>query len=102
MKMNEIEKLERKAEIVSNITTHNKVGIYCRVSSQDQVREGHSLPEQEDRLRKLCAYKNYEIIDIYIIQHQNSHRIRQTLLGYYIRVAYHPYTGGYFTSKYGS
>ena len=47
-------------------TEHNKVGIYCRVSTQDQAREGFSLPEQEARLKALCIYKGYEIVDIYI------------------------------------
>ena len=41
-------------------------GIYVRVSTEDQAREGHSLGEQEERLRKLCDYKGYKInvIDI--------------------------------------
>lgn len=34
-------------------------GIYIRVSTEDQAREGHSLDEQEDRLKKLCDYKQY-------------------------------------------
>ena len=36
-------------------------GIYIRVSTEDQAREGFSLPEQEKRLRAMCEYKNYEI-----------------------------------------
>lgn len=64
--MNFIEKERIKQEIVNNYITHERVGIYCRVSTQDQVREGFSLSEQEERLRKLCDYKEYEIIDIYI------------------------------------
>ena len=47
-------------------TEHNKVGIYCRVSTQDQAREGFSLPEQEARLKALCTYKGYQVVDIYI------------------------------------
>lgn len=57
---------EKKSIIDSNIINREKVGIYCRVSSEDQVLNGHSLDEQEDRLRKLCEYKGYEIVDIYI------------------------------------
>lgn len=57
---------QKKQEIVNNIINHNKVGIYCRVSTQDQAREGFSLEEQEERLRALCKYKGYEIVDIYI------------------------------------
>ena len=40
-------------------------GIYIRVSTFDQAREGFSLPEQEKRLRAMCEYKNYEIYKIY-------------------------------------
>lgn len=36
-------------------------GLYIRVSTEDQAREGFSLPEQEKRLRAMCEYKNYEI-----------------------------------------
>ena len=52
--------------LVDVIFNHNRVAIYCRVSSEDQVLHGHSLDEQEDRLRKLCAYKEYQIVDVYI------------------------------------
>jgi len=38
-----------------------KVAIYIRVSTEDQAREGHSLDEQECRLKKLADYKNYEV-----------------------------------------
>ena len=60
------EKERIKQEIVNSYITNERVGIYCRVSTQDQVREGFSLSEQEERLRKLCDYKEYEIIDVYI------------------------------------
>lgn len=40
-------------------------GIYIRVSTEDQAREGFSLPEQEKRLRAMCEYKNYEIYKVY-------------------------------------
>lgn len=60
------EKGKRKQAIVNSYLNKECVGIYCRVSTQDQVREGFSLSEQEERLRKLCDYKGYEIVDIYI------------------------------------
>ena len=41
------------------------VAIYTRVSTTDQVREGHSLEEQENRLKKLCEANGYIIYDIY-------------------------------------
>ena len=40
-------------------------GLYIRVSTEDQAREGFSLPKQEKRLRAMCEYKNYEIYKIY-------------------------------------
>ena len=40
-------------------------GIYMRVSTEDQAREGFSLPEQKERLIHLCKYKGYEIYDYY-------------------------------------
>lgn len=36
-----------------------------RVSTEDQAREGFSLPEQEKRLRAMCEYKGYEIYKVY-------------------------------------
>lgn len=40
-------------------------GLYIRVSTEDQAREGFSLQEQEKRLRTMCEYKNYEVYDVY-------------------------------------
>ena len=40
-------------------------GIYIRVSTEDQAREGFSLPEQKERLESFCKFKGYEIIDYY-------------------------------------
>ena len=40
-------------------------GLYIRVSTEDQAREGFSLPEQEKRLRAMCEYKGYEIYKLY-------------------------------------
>lgn len=56
----------KKQYVFDTIIEHNKAGIYCRVSTQDQAREGFSLEEQEERLRALCKYKGYEVVDIYI------------------------------------
>ena len=41
------------------------VGLYPRVSTEDQSRFGHSLDEQEDKLKQLCSFKDYEIYKIY-------------------------------------
>lgn len=40
-------------------------GLYMRVSTEDQAREGFSLPEQKERLEAFCKFKGYEIIDYY-------------------------------------
>lgn len=40
-------------------------GLYIRVSTEDQAREGFCLPEQEKRLRAMCEYKGYEVYDVY-------------------------------------
>ena len=36
-----------------------------RVSTEDQAREGFSLPEQKERLEAYCKFKDYEIVDYY-------------------------------------
>lgn len=40
-------------------------GLYMRVSTEDQAREGFSLPEQKERLETFCKFKVYEIKDYY-------------------------------------
>lgn len=41
------------------------LGIYIRVSTEDQAREGFSLGEQEEKLRQLCNYKDFEVYKVY-------------------------------------
>lgn len=41
------------------------VAIYTRVSTTDQAREGHSLEEQERRLRARCISNDYQIYKVY-------------------------------------
>ena len=36
-----------------------------RVSTEDQAREGFSLPEQKERLEAFCKFKGYQIVDCY-------------------------------------
>ena len=43
----------------------NLCGLYLRVSTEDQAREGFSLPEQRERLETFCKFKGYEIVDYY-------------------------------------
>ena len=40
-------------------------GIYMRVSTEDQAREGFSLPEQKERLEAYCKFNGYKIIEYY-------------------------------------
>ena len=40
-------------------------GLYMRVSTEDQAKEGFSLPEQKERLEALCKFKGYKIYDYY-------------------------------------
>ena len=40
-------------------------GLYMRVSTEDQAREGFSLPEQKEKLEAFCKFKDYTIVDYY-------------------------------------
>ena len=40
-------------------------GIYIRVSTEDQAREGFSLGEQKEKLLQLCNFKEYEVFKVY-------------------------------------
>ena len=40
-------------------------GIYTRVSTEDQAREGFSMGEQEERLIEYCKFKRYEVFKVY-------------------------------------
>ncbi len=42
-----------------------KCGLYMRVSTENQAREGFSLPEQREILEAFCKFKGYEIIYYY-------------------------------------
>ena len=42
-----------------------RAGLYLRVSTEDQAREGFSLPEQKERLEAYCKLNDFEIIDYY-------------------------------------
>ena len=45
-----------------------KAAIYCRVSTEDQEREGTSLQSQLEACKKLAPEKGYEVEGQYIIQ----------------------------------
>lgn len=43
----------------------NKIGLYVRVSTQEQATNGYSLDEQIDRLTKFCDAMNWENTKVY-------------------------------------
>ncbi len=40
-------------------------GIYIRVSTEDQAKEGYSLGEQLEKLKDLCKFRDYNIFEVY-------------------------------------
>ena len=40
-------------------------GVYIRVSTEDQAREGFSLGEQQEKLLQLCKFKELEVYKVY-------------------------------------
>lgn len=53
-------------EAESSGTRSIKAAIYCRVSTEDQAKEGFSLQAQEDRLRAYCMAKEWIIFKVYV------------------------------------
>ena len=54
------------SELWSQSSEEKKIaGIYIRVSTEDQAREGFSLGEQEEKLKQLCKYKGFEVFKVY-------------------------------------
>lgn len=45
--------------------TTNKVAIYVRVSTTNQVEEGYSIEEQKDKLTSYCNIKDWNVYKIY-------------------------------------
>lgn len=41
------------------------MGAYCRVSTEDQSREGYSIPAQKERLLAFCRAQGWDVADIY-------------------------------------
>lgn len=42
-----------------------KVALYLRVSTLEQAESGYSLEEQEDKLRKYCEAKDWNVVHVY-------------------------------------
>lgn len=51
--------------IEKNVPKQMITGIYIRVSTEDQAREGFSLGEQQERLEELCKFKKFKVYKIY-------------------------------------
>ncbi len=45
---------------------HLRAAIYCRVSTEDQAREGVSLAAQEERGRAFCQAQGWVVADVYV------------------------------------
>lgn len=43
----------------------NKVAIYVRVSTEDQVKEGYSISEQIDKLKMYCSARSWQVYKVY-------------------------------------
>jgi site-specific DNA recombinase len=55
----------KKGELIIMDNERSIAGVYIRVSTEDQAREGFSLGEQEEKLLQLCKFKGYEVFKIY-------------------------------------
>lgn len=44
---------------------YSSVVIYCRVSSQKQVREGNGLDSQEAKCRTWCRSRNLDVLKVF-------------------------------------
>ena len=43
-----------------------RVGGYCRVSSEKQVEKGTSLEDQQDLIEEYCKKNGYELFKLYV------------------------------------
>lgn len=51
--------------MIGNEKTNVKVGIYTRVSTEEQAKEGYSIKAQVEKLTDYCRLREWEIGDIY-------------------------------------
>lgn len=47
-------------------TLKNRAALYCRVSTEDQAKEGFSLSAQKERLKAYCKAKGWPVVNSYI------------------------------------
>lgn len=65
----------------------DRVAIYCRVSGQEQLRDGYSLGEQETRLRMYCESHGWIISNVYTDGAQSGSNMDRPALQQLIRDA---------------
>lgn len=49
-----------------DVTNKNRVALYCRVSSLEQVEHGVSLDDQRERLEAWVKGRGYQIAHVYV------------------------------------
>ena len=54
-----------------------KTGIYCRVSTDEQVKEGYSIRAQQEKLKDYVRIKDWELYDIYIDEGISGKNIKE-------------------------
>lgn len=60
--------MKNKKELDNLINARNvlRVALYLRVSTQEQAKEGYSIGEQEDRLKKYAEAMGWDVYKIYV------------------------------------
>ena len=57
--------MKRKTIPVPVMPGHLRVGIYIRVSTQEQAQEGHSIGVQKEKLSAYCLARGWDVYFIY-------------------------------------
>lgn len=52
--------------VTNDSTAVKRAACYTRVSTDEQAREGLSLPGQEERLRAFCASQGWQVAGLYV------------------------------------
>lgn len=69
--------------------------IYCRVSSDKQVRDGHGLSSQETRCREYARHKGYNVVQVFHEQGISGKLLdrvqMQAMLGFLTKNKQHPH-----------
>lgn len=57
-----------------------KAAIYVRVSTSEQVSEGHSLDAQLERCKAYCVSQGWEIVELYVEEGESAKNLNRTKL----------------------